>query len=285
MQLLFETFRSHKKGAKSYHPILCFVTEMKLLVNSWLRPGSSYTSNGVCEFVKETLAALPQKVEKVFFRADSGFFNGGLFDLLEEGKHEYLVKVKLKNLKDLLAGQTWQPVDPRTATCRFIHQCSGWRNPRMFYAVRVVKQMVEVDYFGEKQFVPEYEYFCYCSNLKGLDALQLHTLYGSRSESENWIEQTKNSLYAGKTITHDFWVNDILWQLSSFAYSLSVLMRYRGDFWVWRQEHSTFREWFIRVPGKVVKSGRQVTVKMPKEYYRKAGWRDFEQRITTTMTG
>ena len=105
---------------------------MKLLVNSWLRPGSSYTSNGVCEFVKETLAALPQKVEKVFFRADSGFFNGGLFDLLEEGKHEYLVKVKLKNLKDLLAGQTWQPVDPRTATCRFIHQCSGWRNPACF---------------------------------------------------------------------------------------------------------------------------------------------------------
>ncbi|URW80174.1 transposase [Xiashengella succiniciproducens] len=90
-------YNSHKKGAKSYHPILCFVTEMKLLVNSWLRPGSSYTSNGVCEFVKETLAALPQKVEKVFFRADSGFFNGGLFDLLEEGKHEYLVKVKLKN--------------------------------------------------------------------------------------------------------------------------------------------------------------------------------------------
>ena len=67
-------YNSHKKGSKSYHPILCFVTEMKLLVNSWLRPGSAYTSNGVCEFVKETLAALPQKVEKVFFRADSGFF-------------------------------------------------------------------------------------------------------------------------------------------------------------------------------------------------------------------
>ena len=119
--------------------------------------------------------------------ADSGFFNGGLFDLLEEGKHEYLVKVKLINLKDLLAGQTWQPVDPRTATCRFIHQCSGGRNPRMFYAVRIIKQMVEVDYFGEKQFVPEYEYFYLCSNLKGFDALQLHTLYGSRSENVKCI--------------------------------------------------------------------------------------------------
>lgn len=81
-------------------------------------------------FVKETLAALPQKVEKVFFRADSGFFNGGLFNLLN-GKHEYLVKVKLKNLKDLLAGQTWQPIGPRTATCQFTHQCSGWRNPHV----------------------------------------------------------------------------------------------------------------------------------------------------------
>jgi len=66
-------YNSHKKGSKSYHPILCFVTEMKLLVNSWLRPGSAYTSNGVCEFVKETLAALPQKVEKVFSGQTAAF--------------------------------------------------------------------------------------------------------------------------------------------------------------------------------------------------------------------
>ncbi len=278
-------YNPHKKGAKGYHPILCFVAEMKLLVNSWLRPGSAYTSNGVCEFIKETLAALPKTIKKVFFRADSGFFDGELFDLLEERGHEYLVKVKLKGLKELLGEQNWQRVDERTEICQFSYQCTGWKKPRMFYAVRIVKQMVEVDFFGEKQFVPEYEYFCYCSNLKGLDALQVHALYGARAESENWIEQAKNSLCAGSTLTQDFWVNDILWQLSAFAYSLSVIMRYKSHFGAWRQEHTTFRDWFIRVPGKVVTSGRSTTVKMPKEYYRKVGWRNFEQRITAAMTG
>lgn len=277
-------YNPHKKGAKSYHPLLCFVSEMKLLLNSWLRPGSTYTSNGVCEFMKETLAALPKTIKQVYFRADSGFFNGELFDLLESGNHEYLVKVKMKNLKKTLEGQTWQPIDSRTSICEFSHQCTGWKKSRMFYALRVVKEFVEVDFFGEIQFVPKYEYFCYCSNLKGMNAVGLHALYGARAESENWIEQTKNSLCAGRTLTQDFWVNDILWQLSAFAYTLSVIMRYRSDFWAWRQEHTTFRDWFIRVPGKVVKSGRQVILKMPKEYYRKTRWRDFEQRITAVMT-
>ena len=36
-------YNPHKKGAASYHPLLCFCTEMKLLVNSWFRCGSAYT--------------------------------------------------------------------------------------------------------------------------------------------------------------------------------------------------------------------------------------------------
>lgn len=278
-------YNPRKRGTKSYHPVLCFVGEMKLLLNSWLRPGSAYTSNGIREFMKETLAALPGTIKQVFFRADSGFFNGELFDLLEAGGHEYLVKVKLRNLKELLAGQAWRPVNGQVAISEFTHRCAGWSEPRVFHALRIVKELVEVDFLGERQLVPVHEYFCYCSNLKGLDAVELHALYGARGESENWIEQVKNSLRAGGTLTGDFWVNDILWQLSAFAYSLSVITRYRSDFWSWRQEHTTFRDWFIRVPGKVVKSGRQVILKMPKEYYRKAKWRDFEQRTTAMMTG
>ena len=63
-----------------------------------------------------------------------------------------------------------------------------------------------------------------------MDSVGLHTLYGARAESENWIEQTKDSHCAGRTLTQDFWENDILWQLSAFAYTLSAIMRYRSDF-------------------------------------------------------
>ena len=91
-------FNPTKKGAKSYHSLLVFVSEMKLL----LRAGSAFTANGIVDFLKEVEISLKKNTTKVFFRADSGFFSGELFDLLEFFGWDYLVKVKLKNLAVLL---------------------------------------------------------------------------------------------------------------------------------------------------------------------------------------
>ena len=71
-------FNTTKKGAKSYHPLLVFVSEVKLLYHTWFRTGSAYTSNGIVDFLKEVGASLPTNITKVFFRADSGFFSGEL---------------------------------------------------------------------------------------------------------------------------------------------------------------------------------------------------------------
>lgn len=46
------------------------------------------------------------------------------------------------------------------------------------------------------------------------------------------------------TLTDDFWANDILWQLSVLAYNLSIMMRQKDD-QLHRQEHRTFRNWFV----------------------------------------
>ena len=77
--------------------------------------------------MKQLLAHLPNR-QQVFFRGDSGFFNGKLFDLLEQLGHRYLVKVKLKGLKQLLIGQLWQPIKgkPGWEYCEFWHQCGSW---------------------------------------------------------------------------------------------------------------------------------------------------------------
>lgn len=80
--------------------MLC--VRVKIYINSWFITGSAYTGNGVFEFIHQTLESLPDGVKAIFLRADSGFFNGALFDLLEQKEHTYLVKVKLKNLKDLM---------------------------------------------------------------------------------------------------------------------------------------------------------------------------------------
>jgi hypothetical protein len=273
-------YNSHKKGAKSYHPILVFASELKIVLNSWFRTGAAYTSNGICEFMKQTKQILPGKVKHVFFRADSGFFNGALFDLLESYGWSYLVKVKLKNLKALLDTQEWQILEsnPSVSICEFEHKSNSWKKSRKLRAIRTVKKWIETEYFGQKQIVPEYEYACYCSNLD-VDAALLHEKYKERSVSETWIEEVKSQLLAGKNLTDDFHANDILWQLQVLAYNLSVMMRYKSEK-LWRQEHKTVRDWFINVPGKLVSSGHRLTLKIYEHYYFKNRWTAFESMLT-----
>ena len=279
-------YNTAKKGAKSYHPLLVFVSEMKLLYHTWFRTGSAYTSNGIVDFLKEVEASLPATIKKVFFRTDSGFFSGALFDLLESFGWDYLVKVKLKNLDGLLRQQTWVPLEGKKdiAICEFPYKANGWTKTRVLKAIRSVKEYVEAEYLGEKQLVPVYQYACYISSYD-MDALGLHELYKQRSTSETWIEQVKGQAMAGATLTDDFWANDILWQLSVFAYNISVMIRQKKNKFK-KQEHRTFIDWFIAVPAKITKSGHQIEIKtyslprlLGEHHFYQAEWEEFDKLI------
>ena len=136
------------------------------------------------------------------------------------------MRVKLKNLENLLQSQDWTDVGNAgdVAICEFIYQAGSWQHSRILKAMRTVKEYVEVSYLGEIKTVPVYQYVCYVSSYD-VDAIELHELYKQRSTSETWIEQVKGHTMAGNTLTDDFWANDILWQLSVFAYNISVMMR------------------------------------------------------------
>ena len=54
--------------------------------------------------MKQLLAELPE-YHRIVFRGESGFFLGALLELLDERGHGYLIKVKMKNLHQLLAQQ------------------------------------------------------------------------------------------------------------------------------------------------------------------------------------
>ena len=166
-----------------------------------------------------------------------------------------------------------------TAICEFDYTTKAWKGKvRKFKAIRTVKEYVEIEFFGTKELIPVYEYACYVSSYTQKDATELHDLYKERSTSETWIEQIKSQLFAGKTLTNNFWANDILWQLNCFAYNISVMMRSKHK-QIKRQEHQTFREWFIVVPGKITSSGHTKEVKIYENYYCKSNWIEFESLL------
>ena len=267
-------YNPHKKNAKSYHPLLVFVSEMKLLYHTWFRPGSTHTSNGIVDFLHEVKFSLPKQIKKVFFRADSGFFAGNLLDQLEAWNWDYLIKVKLKNLDDLFKHRTWLPVagTKEVSICEITYKAKDWKRSRTFKVIRTVSQYVELNLWGKRQIVPEYEFACYVSSYE-CDAYQLHELYKQRSTSETWIEQVKNQTMAGGTLTDNFWANDILWQLSTLAYNMSVIIR-KGKRKFYRQEHRTFAGWFVLVPAKITKSGHQIELKIYENHFYRDDWEE-----------
>ncbi len=106
----------------------------------------------------------------------------------------------------------------------------------------------------------------------------MHERYNERCTSENWIEQVKNQLLAGKTLTNNFHANDLLWQIGVFAYNLSVMMRYKVKKY-WKEEHNTFRDWFIDLPAKILTGGRQIRMKIYENYYYRDDWERLERLV------
>lgn len=273
-------YNSKKKGQRSYHPLLCFVAESRECLHNWFRTGNAYSANGSVDFMKECFAKLPKRVWKVFVRADSAFFDGALLDLLESKGCQYLIKVNLRGLTELLEKQSWRKIAGRPGyeSSKFEYRCSGWSKTRTFVAVRLLTgtTIEEGVLFESKKY--EYDYFCYVSNLN-LSSWATHKKYGQRATSENWIEWCKNQMASGSILTQDFWANSALFQTSILAYNLLVWMMWLNNKNGFNEEPNTIRMCLINVPAKLMTRSRQWILRLSKNYVYKARWLSLERSI------
>ena len=271
-------FNPKKKGARSYHPQLAFLAETKEILHAWFRTGNAYTSNGVVEFTKQLLAHLSNRM-RIIFRGDSGYFDGNLLELLDTRGHGYLIKVKLKNLNALLAGQVWTSIkgQPDWEQCEFQHSCGGWSRSRPFVAVRM-KQAKKVttpqsDLWGTKEY--EYDYFCYVTT-EALTPWQTHKKYGERATCETWIEEAKPQMGLGKIITDQFLANAALFHCAVLAYNtVRWMAQLSGNKTLCQWEPETLRTYLIRVAGKLLTGNNQLRVKTPADPLYPGEWEDW----------
>ena len=271
-------FNSHKRGAKSYHPLLGFLQSTKECLCSWFRSGDAYTSNNCVAFLEQTFRHISSGIRELLVRADSGFFDGKILTSIESRANtDYIIKVKMKGLRELLSNQNWVKVagNKDYEETEFEYKASSWEKSRKMVAIRKVRKVVHV---GVLFPIVEYDYSCFVTN-KELSGMEIYQIYKQRGECENYIEATKNQLFAGCVMTKGFDANETFWLLSILAYNISVWMRKLTDHKSWQEEPATFRTWFIQVAGKVVRSGRQVFLKMYSAYYYKQRWKNIENNI------
>ncbi len=266
-------YNEHKRGAKSYHPLLGFCAETKEILQGWLRSGDAYTSNGMVLFMQQLAASVSRKVRLVW-RADSGFFAGETLDCAESRGDGYLIKVKMRNLVGLLSRQVWLPVPGQSGweETTFEHQCGTWSRSRTFKALRQRKKCEEPPLQLQLLEAPEYEYFCYVTNLS-LTPWETHQTYGKRATCEAWIEEAKNQMGLAALRTDEFQANAALFQCAILAYNLVRWMALlSGDEQLRRWEMQTVRTFLIRVAGKLACGSRQLTLKTPEEHLHARQW-------------
>ena len=268
-------YNPYKRGAYSYHPLLAFCVETKEILQGWLRCGNAYTSNGIVEFTKQFLAHLPNRT-RILFRGDSGFFVGPLLDILDQGGHGYLIKVKLKGLVSLLNGEQWESIPGRAGweQCSFFHQCTNWSTARLFIALRQEKPIAPTKPATLFE-VKEYDYFCYVST-DNADPWTVHKQYGQRATCETWIEEAKNQTALAHIKTDDFWANSVLFQSAILAYNTVRWMALlSGNTVLRRWEPGTIRTFLIRMAAKFTTGSRQQKLTVPERMLYTPQWDDW----------
>lgn len=199
-------------------------------------------------------------------------------DLLDEHGHGYLIKVKLKNLKQLLLKQYWSPVpgQPGWEQCEFYYQANGWKTKRLFVAVRHCIGMANDTAQGEL-FEPEpiYEFFCYVCT-EEMSPWLTHKTYGKRATSETWIEESKSQMGVGHILTNDFLANAALFQTAVLAYNTLRWMTFLScNTELQRWEPRTIRTFLVRVAGKLLTAGGQLTIKFSSGHLYQRIWDDW----------
>jgi hypothetical protein len=217
-------YNPHKKGLKSYHPLLAFIYEKKLLLHGILRPGNSHTSFGVNNFIRDALLKLPKGVNKIFLRGDSGFYKSDFIDYLENCGRiiRYVIKIKMKNMISNLrlgAIKDWKDIGYGLSISETTYKAPKWDKTR-----RIIVLRKEIKYHDKEQLIPHigYEFFCFVTNLNWKPETVL-SFYNKRAGAENYIKDFKYGYGWGKMLTYKYWANKVIFISTMLAYNLSNL--------------------------------------------------------------
>jgi hypothetical protein len=268
-----EATGKHYKNHNGYHPIMAFIYQTKEFLHGYLRPGTTYTGNGIVEFLKESLMRLPYSIKTILFRADSGFFNQYAMQLLEKLDHFYLVAAKLQKplMQRILqipdkAYRLFTDEDgPRKEITVIHYQLPSWDKARKFVIVRTVKSVSDQLTFDGLHI--EYSYQVYCTNLL-LPAEEIVLCYQQRGNSENYIKEIKQDLNLEKTTFDKFWHNEAFFQIMMLVYN--CIIWFKAEFISTKEAvHEriyTFRFKYLFIPAKLKTRSRYFYLDMPHDF-------------------
>lgn len=224
-------YNPKKRGRKSHHPLIAFVSDVKLVANMWLRSGNTSSANNFLSFLEDTLQKLQGKTIGLI-RLDSGFFQSDILDYLEQRDTDYIIAAKFTHpIQRLIADRkVWIKLDEGVEICEQSYQSDSWNQARRLVIVRqkirerpnAAGKMLSL--FPEEEEYRNYRYSAYVTSLK-LSAAEVWRLYRGRANAENHIKELKYDFGFDSFNLKGFYATEAALTFAMIAYNLMSLFR------------------------------------------------------------
>ena len=222
-----KSYNPKNKGKKSYQPILTFLAETREYVAGELRNGDRPTGPQIVRHLESVFATLPESVETIYARADSGFYCADAVEAYKKAGVKFIISArKTSRLIDELKAAAWtgSPKTDADGQCEFWYQPEGWSQAYRFIALRYEKKKEASAADQPEQYqlfdTPEYRYRVFVTNMTGGTAL-LTWFYNQRAGAENLIKEAKNDAGVADHPSGRWAMNCIYFQLAMLAYNLN----------------------------------------------------------------
>jgi hypothetical protein len=193
-------FNKKKKGARSYYPLFCTVSQTGQVLNFLHRSGNVHDSNGAHDFilqcVQQVRNVLPGVIVEV--RMDSAFFSDEIVSALNQRNVEFSISVPFERfveLKGMIENrQRWYTIDDEVSYFETPWKPKSWSRRCRFVMIRTrskkqQKGPVQLDLFVPHEY--GYEFKVIVTN-KELSAGGLVSYHGGRGSQEGVFGELKS---------------------------------------------------------------------------------------------
>lgn len=224
-------YNPNKRGRKSHHPLIAFVSDVNLVANMWLRSGDTSSANNFLSFLDDTLQKLQNKTVGLI-RLDSGFFQSDILDYLEQRNTDYIIAAKFTHpIQRLIADKkAWISLGEGIEVCEQNYQSDSWNKERRLIIVRQkIKERPNatgkmLSLFSEEEEYRNYRYSAYVTNLK-LSPADVWRLYRGRANAENHIKELKYDFGFDSFNLKGFYATEAALTFAMIAYNLMSLFK------------------------------------------------------------
>ena len=256
-------FHYHAKG---YHPLMLFDGLTGDLLRAKLRKGSVYTSDGVVEFLQPVLQWFEDNFPevKLILRGDSGFACPELYQLLEEYRVYYVIRLKANNLLYKAAYQVEEYFyetfgqnyfETNAVFDSFPYQAASWHQERRVIC-KVERKAGEL--------YPRHHFIV--TNLNS-PPKQVFGAYQKRGHMENYVKEAKLDFAMDQLSHTSFVANSIKFCIKALAYNLiNFMKRLVLPKEQQRNRMVSLRYLLIKVASKFTRSGRYKKISICSSY-------------------